>query len=144
LTHMRSNDVVRKFKLELVHEFKRMRRILTEPGRMEELQVKRNTGLEMTDMLQFVRETSGKETTANHYANEHLFCNRALTGRWGAIDEAALDVYDTRLLAAIRKRNILLLTRYPKQKDRKKLMDEFVSAYRAKHPRFTLVLGGAA
>jgi hypothetical protein len=140
LTHMRSNDVVRKFKLELVHEFKRMRRILTEPGRMEELQVKRNLGLEMTDMLAFVRETSGKDTTANHYANEHLFCNRALTGKWEPINEIDLDAYDTRLLAAIRKRNSLLMTRYQKQADRKKLMDDFVAGYRAKHPRFTLVL----
>jgi phage regulator Rha-like protein len=55
-----------------------------------------------------------------------------------------LDAYDTWLLAAIRKRNILLVTRYPKQADRKAIMDDFVARYRAKHPRFTLVSGGAA
>ncbi|MDX8127987.1 Rha family transcriptional regulator [Methylomonas sp. OY6] len=139
LTHMRSNEVVRKFKLELVREFKRMRRILSEPGRKSELAAKRSTGSEMTDMLQFVRESAGKKTTKGHCIGEHMFCNRALTGKWAAISEADLDVYDTRLLAAIRKRNMLLMTRYPKQADRKKLMDDFVSQYRANHPRLALV-----
>lgn len=135
LTHMRSNEVVRKFKLELVREFKRMRQILSEPGRKAELIAKRNTGAEMTDMLKFVRESAGKQTAASHFITEHMFCNRALTGKWKAIDESELDVYDARLLAEIRKHNMRLMTRHPKQADRKKLMEVFVAEYRAKHPR---------
>jgi phage regulator Rha-like protein len=144
LTHMRSltrgNEVVSKFKLALVKEFKRMRRLLAEPGRKESIKVKCTAAKDMTDMLEFVRESLGKETAAYHYTNEHRFCNRALTGIWQSIIEADLDVYDTRLLSAIRKRNTLLMTRYPKMSDRKKLLDDFVTAYRDKHPRLLLVV----
>jgi hypothetical protein len=55
--------------------------------------------------------------------------------------EVELDVYDLRLLGAIRKRNTLLITRHPKQAERKKLLDAFVADYRAKHPRLKLVGG---
>jgi phage regulator Rha-like protein len=139
LTHMRSNEVVRKFKLALVREFKRMRSILSEPGRKAELAGKRNTAIEMTDAIKFIRETVGKETSSRHYVNEHLFCNRALTGAWEPLDEADLDSYDTRLLGAIRRKNTLLMTRYQRQSDRRALLDEFVADYRAKHPRLALV-----
>jgi phage regulator Rha-like protein len=125
--------------IALVEEFIRLKAILNEPGRKEALTAKRNLGREMTDMLDFVRETGGKKTTDQHYRNEHLFCNRALTGKWAPINEADLDLYDTRLLAAIRKRNTLFITRHLKQADRKKLLDEFVAEYRAKHPRLKLV-----
>lgn len=123
----------------LVDEFLRLKSLLTEPGRKAELSVKRDTALEMTDMLKFIRETDGKKTVDNHYRNEHLFCNRALTGRWDSINEDVLDVYDTRLLSAIRRHNQLLMTRYLKQADRRKLMDDFVTDYRTKHPRLALV-----
>jgi phage regulator Rha-like protein len=138
LTHMRSSEIVAAFKKALIQEFKRMRKILSEPRRKEELAIKRNLGAEMSDMLKFVRETDGKDTASHHYSNEHLFCNRALTGVWGPIDESELDVYDTKLLAAIRKHNSLLMSRYPSQKDRKKPMEDFVSSYRAKYPRTQL------
>lgn len=125
--------------IALVDEFIRLKKIINEPGRKAELAAKRNTGSEMTDMLRFVRETDGKETTENHYRNEHLFCNRALTGKWASLNEADLDVYDARLLAAIRKHNMLLMTRYPKPADRRALLDTFVADYRVKHPRLKLV-----
>jgi Rha family phage regulatory protein len=129
----------RQGQVKLVDEFLRIKKILSEPGRKAELAAKRHTGSEMTDMLRFVRETNGKETTNNHYRNEHRLCNRALTGKWEEINEVELDVYDLRLLAAIRKRNTLLITRHPKQAERKKLLEAFVADYRAKHPRLKLV-----
>lgn len=67
--------------------------------------------------------------------NEHRFCNRALTGEWGDIKEYELDGYDAKLLAAIRKRNGLLIQHFSKQADRKQLLDDFVAKYRAKHPK---------
>lgn len=71
--------------------------------------------------------------------NEHLFCNRALTGKWEPIDESELDAYELRLLAAIRKHNSMLMTRYLKQADRKQLIDDFVASYRVKYPRLALL-----
>lgn len=144
LTHMRSNEPVSKFKKALVQEFKRLHKIITEPNRKQEIQHKRDTSKPMTDMLIFVRETVGKlAPNVNHYGNEHKFCNRALTGKWKKIDESELDVYDTKLLAAIRGRNTLLMTRYPELKDREKPLDSFVAEYREKYPRLTLVSGAA-
>jgi phage regulator Rha-like protein len=124
--------------IRLVDEFLRLKNILSEHGRNDELKIKRNTGSEMTDMLKFVRETEGKDTTKNHYTNEHLFCNRALNGTWAPINDDDLDVYDAKLLAAIRRHNQKLMTRWPTQKDRRKPMDDFVADYRAKNPRMQL------
>lgn len=86
LTHMRSNETVRKFKLELVREFKRMAKILNEPNRKTEVADRGAVGSQMTDMLKFIRESAGKETASVHCMSEHLFCNRALTGQWKPID----------------------------------------------------------
>ncbi|AMK75393.1 MULTISPECIES: Rha family transcriptional regulator [Methylomonas] len=124
--------------IALVDEFMRLKKIINDPGRKAELIAKRNTGTEMADMLKFVRESAGKQTAAKHFISEHMFCNRALTGNWEAIDETRLDVYDARLLAEIRKHNMRLMTRHPKQANRKKLMEVFVAEYRAKHPRAAL------
>jgi phage regulator Rha-like protein len=128
--------------VRLVDEFLRLKKVLNEPGRKAEIAAKRDSASGMSDMLRFLRESDGKETLPRHYLNEHLFCNRALTGVWEPLDEADLDVYDTRLLAAIRLQNTLLMARYPRQSDRRALLDEFVADYRAKHPRPVLVGGG--
>lgn len=140
LTHMRSNDVVSKFKLELVSEFKRMRGIISDPSRPFDIQEKRDTHNFMMDALMFARETVGKETNANHFANENLFCNRALTGKWQTLSESDLDAYDLRLLKSIRSHNIVLMQHNLKQSERKDALDKYVANYRAKKPRLQLVI----
>lgn len=130
-------------RIKFLAEFKRLHKLLTEPGRKSELQHKRDTLKPMTDMLKFVRETIGKSApNVSHYGNESLLCNRALTGKWESIEESTLDVYDTRLLAAIRNHNTLLITRFPANKERKEPLDKFVAEYRIKHPRLMLVGNG--
>ena len=126
--------------VKLVDEFLRIQKLLREPNRKQELQLKRDTWKPLTDMLKFTREGLGKETIERHYSNEAKFCNRALTGKYEALlDETTLDVYDTRLLAAIRNYNTLLLTRFLPQGERRQMLDDFVNAYRIKHPRLQLV-----
>lgn len=122
--------------------FQKMRIRLNEPGRNVELQYKRDTGREMADAVKFIRELQGKASNHNHYSNEHLFCNRALTGFWASIIESELDSYDARLLALIRRHNSLLMGLYPVQKDRRTLLDNFVAKYKAKHPRPLALVGG--
>jgi hypothetical protein len=90
-------------------------------------------------MLKFTREGLGKDTEKKHYSNEAKFCNRALTGKYETLDESILDVYDARLLAAIRIHNAMLLTRFLPQGERRQLMNDFVTAYRTKFPRFRLI-----
>jgi len=123
-----------------ITEIRRLEKLLSEPTRQQTVIEKRKTAIHMTDGLQFVRELLGKETSAHHYTNEHLFCNRALTGEWKPIDESQLDTYDLRLLEKIRNHNTVLIALYPVQKDRRKLLDKFVSDYRMKYPRLQLVI----
>lgn len=104
------------------------------------IQEKREAHSPMMHALKFARDAVGKKTTANHFTNENLFCNRALTGKWEALDEKDLDVYDLRLLKEIRNRNMVLMQYHLKQPDRKDALDQFVTAYRAKRPRLKLVI----
>jgi phage regulator Rha-like protein len=126
--------------VKLVDEFLRLTKLINEPGRKAVIQHKRDTHSPMQDMLKFTRETIGKSgTETHHFTNENKFCNRALTGVYGPINEAALDVHDARKLAAIRIHNTMLMTRHIAQKDRRQLMDDFVVAYDIKHPRLKLI-----
>jgi Rha family phage regulatory protein len=130
----------RVIRIRFLGEFKRMYNHINDPSRKEALQYKRDTARPMTDMLTFVRETLGKTTKGNpHCSNEHLFCNRALTGIWDEINEDDLDAYDGRLLGLIRQHNTMLMTRHLKQADRRKLLDDFVAQYRAKNPKQDLI-----
>jgi phage regulator Rha-like protein len=122
----------------LVDAYLHYRDNFKEPPRKELVRAKRDEHGPMTDMLKFTRELMEKATVKHHYENENLFCNRALTGKWEPLDESTLDNYDITLLAAIRRRNTMLIAHFLKQADRKGLMDDFVIGYRAKHPRLTL------
>jgi phage regulator Rha-like protein len=107
--------------------------------RVQSIRDKRDSHKPMMDGLVFRRDMLGKDTGTNHFTNENLFCNRALTGEWKPIDESELDTYDLRLLKAIRERNTLLIQHYPIQKDRKQLLNDFVIEYKTKSPRLQLV-----
>ena len=124
---------------KLVDAYLHYRDNFKEPPRKDLLHAKRDEHAPMTDMLKFTRELMGKDTGRNHYINENKFCNRALTGKWEALDETALDNYDLALLAAIRRHNTLLIAHFPAQADRKERLDVFVTEYRAKRPRLRLV-----
>lgn len=139
ITLFRNTPIVRKFKLTLVKEFRKaineINRLKNDPTRKDAIASKRSSGILMMEMLRDSRAEVGKETTANHYANENKFCNRALTGKWEPIDESTLDSYDLKLLEAIRRKNTILEVLHPVQKDRKLIMDNFVADYRNKTPR---------
>jgi phage regulator Rha-like protein len=143
ITLFENTPIVRKFNKEFRKVVTELQRIQSEPNRANAIEYKRDAAKFMTDALKFIRDTAGKKTEPRHYTNEHFFCNRALTGKWGKLDESTLDAYDVKLLAAIRGHNANLIHHYPKQDDRKKLMDEFVTKYRAKHPHLKLLTGGA-
>ncbi|MEI7795177.1 MAG: KilA-N domain-containing protein [Methylococcaceae bacterium] len=115
-------------------------KILTsDQSRPFDIQEKRDAHSPMMDALIFAREAVGKETTEHHFSNENLFCNRALTSKWEALDESDLDVYDLRLLKAIRNHNMVLMQYNLKQSERQNALDKYVTAYRAKKPRLKLV-----
>jgi phage regulator Rha-like protein len=146
ITLFRNSEKVREFKIQLVKEFRnaineiqRLQEIINNPDRKTALIEKRKAGSAMCDSLQFVRELLGKETDAIKYGNEYKFCWRALTGAWDKQDESTLDAYDLRLLEKIRNHNTVLIALHPIQKDRKQMLDDFVTLYRSKYPRLKLV-----
>ncbi len=143
ITMFRNTDIVLKFKLTLVKEFRKvvteLHSIQSDPNRANAIGYKHDSAKFMTNALKFIRDLAGKDTDTRHYTNEHLFCNRALTGKWGKLDEPTLDAYDVKLLAVIREHNANLIHHYPKQHERKERLDKFVSDYRVKHPRLKLV-----
>lgn len=143
ITMFKNTDIVRKFKLTLIKEFRRvvteLQRIQSEPNRANTIEHKRDSAKPMTDALKFIRDLAGKKTESRHYTNEHLFCNRALTSKWEKLDESMLDAYDVKLLAAIRGHNANLMHHYPNQHERKEMLDKFVAEYRAKHPHLKLI-----
>jgi phage regulator Rha-like protein len=143
MTLFENTPIVRKFKLTLVKEFRKvvteLQRIQSEPNRANAIGHKHDSAKFMTDALKFIRDLAGKDTDTRHYTNEHLFCNRALTGKWEKLDESTLDAYDVKLLAVIRGHNANLIHHYPKQHGRKERLDKFVSDYRVKHPCLKLV-----
>ncbi len=113
---------------------------MDESLRLFDIQEKRDAHLPMMEGLVFARKAVGKETTEKHFFNENLFCNRALNGKWEALNESDLDVYDLRLLKAIRSHNVVLMQYNLKQSERQDALDQYVIAYRAKKPRLKLVI----
>lgn len=139
ITMFRNNDIVRAFKLSLVKEFSRIKKLLNEAGRDEAIKDKRAEHSFMMEGLLFARDLQGKETKSHHYINENLFCNRALTGKWEALDETALDSYESKLLKAIRHHNTILIQHNLTQNERKEALDKFVEKYKAKKPHLRVL-----
>jgi hypothetical protein len=116
------------------------------PPREKLVKEKRGEALPMTDAKMFAYDRLGLVFNGGAEGpKEHQFCNRALTGKWDALDESTLDNYDLKLLKAIRRYNTMLIPYYPRQKDkaadgksRYELMEDFVADYRTKHPILTL------
>ena len=77
ITLFENTPIVRKFKLTLIKEFRKvvteLQRIQSEPNRANAIEYKRDSAKAMTDSLKFIRELAGKETESRHYTNEHFF-----------------------------------------------------------------------
>jgi len=94
---------------------------LTQQGhdRQQAIADKRAAARLVTDILQEARAEQGKPTAPHHFSNEHRLCNAALTGRFAPVDETALNTAQAACLAAIRRRDALLIakgTDYPSRK----------------------------
>ena len=151
ITMLRNTDIVLDFKFALVKAFRKaineLNRIKSEPDRTQAIKDKRSAGIYMTDSLRFVRDMMGKATSNHQYGNEHLFCNRALTGEWKQLDETSLKL--ARKPATPQPNCVVYgaggvmfkrLIPNPKQADRKQMIDDFVAEYKIKRPRLQLVI----
>ena len=80
----------------------------------------------MTDCLLDVRGELGKTTGPHNFSTEHNLCNWTLTGNFGPVNPNDLDCQAMRRLAAIRRRNAVLILKGQEYGVRKeKLRDEF-------------------
>lgn len=120
-------------KCAIADEFNRMREALKDPIRPALIQYKRDTSKPLTDMLKAIIEHEGKTPKPYDFSNEHLRCNRALTGEYTKIDESTLSAYDLALLGKIRERDTVLVALRLGKSEHNRLLDEYVKTYRAKN-----------
>jgi hypothetical protein len=85
---------------------------------------KRAAGKLMTDMKADVLRMIGKPAVFHDFSNEHRLVNWALTGKFGPVEEGALTAQQIELLAALRRRNAVLIGRGVQYDDRKKMLEQ--------------------
>lgn len=128
----RNTPIVRRFKLALVKEF---RRVKTELERIKQQQLNpdwQQQRLEsrvefrlMNATLQMIREHQGKETKPHHYTNEARLINFALTGEFKPVDRTALNAADLALLAKLELKNTVLIGCKVDYADRKTALQQY-------------------
>jgi phage regulator Rha-like protein len=140
LTYMRNSEIVARFKLNLITEFKRMREILLDPNRAKDIQNKRDAHAPMMDALLYAREKNGlKYPSREFFMHENILCNEVLTGNHGGLNEDDLDSYDLKLLKALRYHNGILAQESLNALWREAKLKEFAENYRKKHPHLKLL-----
>lgn len=135
ITLLRNTDIVRRFKLELVKEFTRMRELLNDPTRANAIKHKRAAHNPMMDAVIFARDLAGIEPPGRiDFISENLLCNMVVTGNWAAAKEVELDSYELKMLEVIRYHNGILVQHNIKIADRVMKLKEYAANYRKKNP----------
>jgi len=88
----------------------------------------------MNDVLQMVREESGKATASHHYINEVRLINGVLSGQFSAMDRERLSETDLSLLAKLEVRNSVLIGRGLPYVDRKMILKQYAIDMRPSAP----------
>ena len=76
----------------------------------------------MNDVVQMVRQESGKVTARHHFINEARLINGVLSGQFSALDRERLSESDLSLLANLEVRNSVLIGRGLPYAERKTLL----------------------
>jgi hypothetical protein len=104
---------------------------------------KRAAGRLMSDITKDALIFAGKEPMRHHFINEHRLVNWALTGDFSGVEESGLDRGQIELLAALRRRNSMLIGIGMAYELRKKALEVFVAEWRPAHPALSVVDHGA-
>ena len=78
----------------------------------------------MNDVLQMVREESGKVTARHHFINEARLINGVLSGQFSALDRERLSESELSLLANLEVRNSVLIGRNLPYAERKLILKQ--------------------
>jgi hypothetical protein len=95
---------------------------------------KRAAGRLMTDITKDVLIFAGKDPKPYHFMNEHRLVNWALTGEFAGVEESGLNGKQINLLAALRRRNSMLIGIGMSYELRKKALEVFVAEWRQPQP----------
>lgn len=95
---------------------------------------KRAAGRLMTDITKDALIFTGKAPKPYHFMNEHRLVNWALTGEFASVEESRLDRRQIELLAALRRRNSMLIGIGLSRDLRKKALEVFAAEWRSTHP----------
>lgn len=95
---------------------------------------KRAAGRLMTDITRDLLILTGKTPKPYHFMNEHRLVNWALTGDFSGVEESRLDDGQMDLLAALRRRNSMLIGIGLEYELRKKALEVFVAEWRSTQP----------
>ncbi len=104
---------------------------------------KRAAGRLMTDITKDVLIFSGKEPKPHHFMNEYRLVNWALTGEFAGVQESTLTSKQINLLAALRRRNSMLIGIGLAYDLRKKAVEVFAAEWRSSQPTLEVTCHGA-
>lgn len=104
---------------------------------------KRAAGRLMTDITKDVLIFTGKEPKPHHYMNEYRLVNWALTGEFAGVQESTLTSKQINLLAALRRRNSMLIGLGLAYDLRKKAVEVFAAECRSSQPTLEVTSHGA-
>lgn len=104
---------------------------------------KRAAGRLMTDITKDVLIFTGKEPKPHHFMNEYRLVNWALTGEFAGVQESTLTSKQINLLAALRRRNSMLIGLGLAYDLRKKAVEVFAAEWRSSQPTLEVTSHGA-
>ena len=133
-------DKITKFQIEaadvLHHAF--TRGVAETNFRVMAVDSKRAAGRLMTDVTKEALMLAGKEPKPHHFSNEHRLINWVLTGNFSGIEESALSGPQADLMAALRRRNSVLIGMGLAYNLRKNDLVVFVANWSAAQPPLAL------
>ena len=106
--------------------------------RVMAVESKRAAGRLMTDVTKETLMLAGKEPKPHHFSNEHRLINWVLTGNFSGIEESALSGPQADLMAALRRRNSVLIGMGLAYNLRKNDLVVFVANWSAAQPPLAL------
>lgn len=79
------------------------------------------------------KEAVGKESRSFDYSNEACRINRAITGKWAALNREALTAFELKLLTELTAVNTVAIANGKSAAERDTLLSKAAAEYRAKH-----------
>ena len=87
----------------------------------------------MNAIIKASKEAVGKEARSFDYSNEACRINRAITGKWAALNREALTAFELKLLTELTAVNTVAIANGKSAAERDTLLSKAAAEYQAKH-----------